>query len=55
MIRNNRNTTVTEKICVGCGMPENSWKGNNGRGYLKGEETYCCRDCAEGVECTCGV
>ena len=39
MIKNHANTTVIEEICAGCGMPKTSWKGNNGRGYWKGEET----------------
>lgn len=49
--QNNRHTSIIEGICVGCGMHNNSWSANNAIGYLKGEEMYCCQDCAEGIEC----
>jgi hypothetical protein len=55
MIRNNQNRDGTEELCVGCGTTRHSWKGSNRRGYLKGEEKYCCHDCAEGIECTCDL
>jgi hypothetical protein len=49
------NNPQTDEICVGCGIHKSSWNGNNGRGYLKGEERYCCRDCTELIDCTCGL
>lgn len=44
-----------EDICVGCGMESSEWKGNQGKGYSKNGRIYCCRDCAEDIECTCGI
>lgn len=44
-----------EDICAGCGIENIEWKGNRGRGYLKNGVAYCCRDCAEGIECNCSV
>jgi hypothetical protein len=45
----------SEDICVGCGMERSEWKGNHGQGQIKNGRIYCCRDCAEDIECTCGV
>jgi hypothetical protein len=44
-----------EDICVGCGMEKSEWKGNEGKGYMKDGQMFCCEDCAEGIECTCGL
>jgi hypothetical protein len=44
-----------EDICVGCGMEKSEWKGNNGEGYTRDGMDYCCTDCAEGIECGCGM
>jgi hypothetical protein len=55
VIRGNQPIDLLEEICIGCGVPRNRWRGNNGRGYWKGEETYCCKDCAEGIECACDL
>jgi hypothetical protein len=54
---NNRDTDELEMedICVGCGTEESEWKGNQGKGYMKGGQVFCCKDCAEGIECTCIV
>lgn len=55
MMKDDHNTAVKGEICAGCGMHKSSWEANNGKGYLKGGETYCCKDCAEGIECVCGL
>jgi hypothetical protein len=44
-----------EDICMGCGTEESEWKDNKGRGYTKNGRVFCCKDCAEGIECTCGL
>jgi hypothetical protein len=44
-----------EQFCAGCGMPQGDWEGNDGQGYTLGGESYCCRGCADGTGCTCGV
>ena len=40
---------------LGCGMERSEWKGNNGKGYYEDGVAYCCRDCAEDIECACGL
>lgn len=42
-----------EEVCPNCGMDRSEWKGNQGKGYSKDGETYCCRGCAQGTDCTC--
>jgi hypothetical protein len=42
-------------ICAGCRVIQDEWQGNRGQGYLKNGQSYCCRDCAEGIACTCGL
>jgi hypothetical protein len=44
-----------EETCIGCGMGKYRWIGNNGRGYSQGTYTSCCKDCAEGIQCRCGL
>ncbi|MDQ3828663.1 MAG: hypothetical protein M3361_05000 [Candidatus Tectomicrobia bacterium] len=44
-----------EDICAGCGTEESEWKGNPGKGYIKDGQVFCCKDCAEAIECTCGL
>jgi hypothetical protein len=44
-----------EDICAGCGTEESEWKGNQGKGYMKDGQVFCCKDCAEAIECTCGL
>jgi hypothetical protein len=44
-----------EEICVGCGTEESEWKGNQGKGYMKNKQVFCCKDCAEEIECICGL
>ncbi len=39
--------------CPNCGMSRDEWQGEDGQGYTKDRETYCCRGCAEGKGCTC--
>jgi hypothetical protein len=46
---------LIEDICSGCGIESSKWKGNQGRGYMKNGQIYCCRDCAADVECNCLV
>lgn len=49
-------TTQEVRVCPGCGMPEDQWKGDGGRGVAAQDGmTYCCRDCAQGRECRCRV
>jgi hypothetical protein len=55
MMSNNHYRAIMEEVCIGCKIHRNTWKGNNGRGYSKDGETYCCRDCAEGIECMCSL
>ena len=44
---------VEEKKCASCGMEEEQWTANEGQGFEKDEDLYCCRGCAEGTGCTC--
>jgi hypothetical protein len=44
-----------EDICSGCGTQRSEWKGSEGKGYMKNERIYCCRNCAEDIECRCGM
>jgi hypothetical protein len=44
---------VDEEVCPGCGLEQHSWKGNKGKGYPRGGERYCCRPCADELECAC--
>ena len=49
-------TTQQVRVCPSCGMPQEQWKANNGAGFTaENGRTYCCRDCAEGKSCTCGL
>jgi hypothetical protein len=34
-------------------MAQHDWKGNNGQGFMRNNEMYCCQGCAEGGRCTC--
>lgn len=43
-----------ELTCTGCGMDQEDWQGNSGRGYLLEGDRYCCQGCAEDTGCTCG-
>jgi hypothetical protein len=42
-----------QEQCPQCGMTHEFWAANSGRGYRKGDATYCCSGCAEGTGCTC--
>ena len=44
---------VDEEVCPGCGLAQQSWKGNKGKGYPRGGERYCCQPCADEIECAC--
>lgn len=44
---------MTEQTCSNCGMKKNEWSWNQGEGYRKDGNTYCCKGCAENSECTC--
>jgi hypothetical protein len=47
-------TTQEVRVCPGCGMPEEQWMGDGGRGIAAQDgRIYCCRDCAQGRECQC--
>ena len=41
--------------CPRCGMAQRQWSGNDGQGYTLDGQTYCCRGCAEGTGCVCGL
>jgi hypothetical protein len=62
IMRNHHNAALTDayweevkRICAGCGIHKICWRENNGEGYSKDEEIYCCRDCAEEIECICNL
>jgi hypothetical protein len=42
-----------EETCLSCGMDREDWSANQGEGFKKEGETYCCQGCAEGTGCTC--
>jgi hypothetical protein len=44
---------MAEDICAGCGIESSEWQGNQGKGFMKNDQLYCCRDCAEDIECNC--
>jgi hypothetical protein len=44
-----------QSACPTCGLPEDQWMGDGGRGFEQGGELYCCEGCAEGAGCTCSV
>jgi hypothetical protein len=46
---------IIDDICSGCGIESSAWRGNQGRGYMKNGQVYCCRDCSEDIECNCSV
>ncbi len=48
-----RDKNQEEKVCPGCGMKKNEWKGNKGRGFEGDDDVYCCKGCSEGSGCTC--
>jgi hypothetical protein len=52
MIRQNHQNRKSrvDLSCPGCGMKLTSRMPD---GYVMGNETYCCRGCAEGTGCTC--
>lgn len=42
------------RLCPGCGLPEQRWRENLGRGHLAEDgHTYCCSGCAREIGCTC--
>lgn len=47
--------SMAQRACPGCGMPENNWTANDGKGHPKDGKTYCCQGCAEAGRCTCGI
>lgn len=44
---------MVDKTCPTCGMTSNKFGANNGLGFEKEGDIYCCRGCAEGIGCTC--
>lgn len=46
-------TQTSEQTCTVCGMPQDEWKGNGGRGVQEDGKSYCCKGCASGGECSC--
>ena len=49
----NENAKYHEQACLKCGMPKSEWKANDGQGYVREGEGYCCRGCAEDKGCSC--
>jgi hypothetical protein len=46
-------TTQTATICEECGLEKNRWKSNNGKGFERHGEAFCCQGCFLGIGCTC--
>lgn len=47
-------TSVTqEALCEECGLPQQDWRGNHGRGIQERNGRACCVGCAEGLGCDC--
>ena len=44
---------MEDQMCPRCGMNQKDWTANEGRGFNKEGESYCCQGCAEGTGCTC--
>jgi len=44
---------MANQTCPVCKMEQHEWKDNNGEGYAKDGQTYCCQGCAEKTGCTC--
>jgi hypothetical protein len=42
-----------EMECPNCGMLQEQWSANEGRGYMMAGDVYCCQGCAEDSGCTC--
>jgi hypothetical protein len=42
---------MAEETCLGCGIEKNEW--GDSRGYLDGDQVFCCQGCAEDMACTC--
>lgn len=40
-------------VCAGCGMPKDEWVGNEGEGFKKGDQWFCCEGCAQQTGCEC--
>jgi len=45
---------VVEVTCLICGLSRRDWRVNDGRGFIRGEQPYCCKACADGQGCQCG-
>ncbi len=45
---------MAQQRCSKCGLPKSQWTGNNGQGYTKDGQAYCCEGCADNTGCTCG-
>jgi hypothetical protein len=41
-----------EERCPRCDLPRSQWT-DNGHGYARREQLYCCRGCAEEAACVC--
>ena len=47
---------VDQKLtCPKCGLVQNEFWQDKGKGYVKDSKIYCCRSCAEENSCTCLV
>jgi hypothetical protein len=44
---------MPQHTCPRCGMTDDKWKENDGRGVNQNGQTYCCKGCAMGTGCTC--
>jgi len=45
--------TLQRNSCEECGLPQEHWKGNHGRGIRESKGHACCIGCAEGLVCNC--
>jgi hypothetical protein len=53
--RINGSTVGTDEIrvCARCDIRKSGWGDNNGRGFEKEYQVYCCQGCSENTGCTC--
>lgn len=47
------NAAQDNQNCPNCGMAQQEWRGNNGKGFQMGDKIYCCQGCATNTGCTC--
>jgi len=45
--------TVGVWMCPRCGLKQEHWMGQGGRGHQKADQIFCCEKCAAGLTCSC--